>query len=77
MAQPPDLETRTEIREFREQNARVLNALREDLNDLRSHVDDGFVEMRGKLDATAAGLQQITTMLTTLITLDGGEDDSQ
>jgi chromosome segregation ATPase len=35
-------EMRGEIREFREQNARVLNAMREDLTDLRSRVDVGF-----------------------------------
>src|SRR5688500_16147043 len=51
-------EIRAEIREFREQNTRVLNAMREDFTnlrgdftDLRSHVDAGFMEMRGKLDA--------------------------
>ena len=102
-------EMRGEIREFREQNTRVLNAMREDLTDLRSRVDDGFArvdqqfarvdeqfarvdeqfarvdgqfarvdgqfarvddgfgEMRGKLDGTAAGLQQIVGLLTTLI----------
>jgi hypothetical protein len=81
-------EMRGEIRDFREQNTRVLNAMREDLTDLRSRVDDGFArfdqrfarvdehfaqvddgfaEMRGKLDGTAAGLQQIVGLLTTLI----------
>jgi hypothetical protein len=78
-------EIRGEIRDFREQNTRVLNALREDLTDLRSsvdgrfvevrrdmtnlreHVDRGFVEVRGRLDATAAGQQQIVDLLTTLI----------
>jgi hypothetical protein len=81
-------ELRGEIREFREQNTRVLNAMREDLTDLRQqvntgfaemqqqfdgllqYVDKGFIEVRGKLDATAAGLQQITGMLSTLITRD-------
>jgi hypothetical protein len=68
-----------EIRGFREQNARVLNAMREDLTDLRSRVDDGlaemhsrFTEMRGKLDAAAAGQQQIVGLLNTLISR--GED---
>jgi hypothetical protein len=58
---------------------RVLNAMREDLTDLRSRVDDGlaemrngFTEMRGKLDAAAAGQQQIVGLLNTLI--DRGED---
>ena len=67
-------EMRAEIRDFREQNTRVLNAMREDLidlrgemGDLRSHVDAGFIEIRGRLDAAAAGQQQIVGMLTTLI----------
>lgn len=81
-------EMRGEIREFRDQNNRVLNAMREDLNGLTSRmdgltsrmnsleqkVDSGFIEMRGKFDATAAGLDQITGMLTTLLA-QRGEDD--
>jgi hypothetical protein len=55
---------RGEIREFRDQNTRVLNAMRQDLTDLRSRVDTGFTEVRGRLDATAAGLQQITASST-------------
>jgi chromosome segregation ATPase len=39
-------ELRGEIREFREQNTRVLNAMREDLTDLRQQVNTGFAEMR-------------------------------
>jgi chromosome segregation ATPase len=80
-------EMRRESREFREQNTRVLSALRDDLVDLRSHVDQGFAEMRGKLDAvdrgfgeirgrldaTAAGQQQIADMLHTLIARDEGQ----
>lgn len=79
-------EIRGEIREFREQNTRVLNAMREDLADLRgdmtdlrthvdagfAQVDRGFVEIRGILDATAAGQQQIVGLLNTLI---GQQDD--
>ncbi|MGQ0841702.1 permease [Actinokineospora sp.] len=60
-------EIRTEIREFREQNTRVLNAMREDLTDLRSHVDTGFTEMRGKFDAAATGHQQVVSLLNTII----------
>ncbi|MBO0835230.1 MAG: hypothetical protein J2P28_06890 [Actinobacteria bacterium] len=88
-------EVRTEIREFRDHNTRVLNAMREDLADMRSGLDaglsemrgglgemrgglhemrgglhemrTGFAEIRGRLDATAAGQQQIADMLTTLI----------
>lgn len=81
-------EIRTDIREFREQNTRVLNAMREDLTDVRRDMTDvrrdltdtrqdltdtrremhtGFLEIRGRLDATAAGQQRIADMLTTLI----------
>ena len=66
-------EMRSEIREFREQNTRLHNATREDLNDLRSQMNEGFTEMRGKFDATAAGLQQITDMLNTLISQEGDQ----
>ena len=69
---------RAEIREFREQNTLLHNATRGDLTDLRSQMNDlrsqmsgGFVEMRGKFDATAAGLHQITDMLNTLIPQEG------
>jgi hypothetical protein len=75
---------RAEIRDFREVNTRTLNALRQDMVDLRQDmverfavVDQGFTEMRGRLHATAAGLQQITGMLTTLITRDSGQPDAQ
>uniref|UniRef100_UPI003F49AE85 permease n=1 Tax=Actinokineospora sp. CA-119265 TaxID=3239890 RepID=UPI003F49AE85 len=64
-------EFRPEIREFREQNSRVLNVLREDLTDLRAKVDTGFTEMRGKLDAAATGQRQIVGLLNRLL----GEDD--
>jgi chromosome segregation ATPase len=70
---------RSEMREFREHNTRLHNAtrqdltdLRQDLNDLGTHVDDGFIELRGRLDAAAAGQQQIVAMLDTLIAR--GED---
>ncbi|WP_219419158.1 permease [Pseudonocardia nigra] len=87
-------EIRGEIREFREQNTRVLNAMREDMTDLRQRVDDGFAkvderfakvdeqfgkvdngfaEMRGRLDATAAGQQQIADLLHILIEQQGGQ----
>jgi hypothetical protein len=58
---------RGEIRDFRQATTASFNALREDLTDLRGHVDTGFTEMRGKLDATATGQQQIVDLLTTLI----------
>jgi hypothetical protein len=52
----------------------LLQALREtqveqgcDIADTRSEMRQGFTEMRGKLDATAAGLDQITALLTRLL----------
>jgi len=72
-------EMSAEIWGFREQSTRVLNAMREDLTDLRSQVDNGlaemrngFTEMRGKLEAAADGQQQIVGLLNTLI--NRGED---
>jgi len=72
-------EMSAEIRGFREQNTRVLNAMREYPTDLRSQVDDGLAEMRrgftgmrDKLDAAAAGQQQIVGLLNTL--MNRGED---
>jgi hypothetical protein len=58
---------RGEIRDFRQATTSSFNALREDMTDLRGHVDTGFTEMRGKLDTSAAGQQQIVDLLTTLI----------
>jgi phage-related protein len=46
---------------------RELVDLRQEMNGKFDQVDRGFMEMRGKLDATAAGQQQIVNMLTTLI----------
>lgn len=64
----------SEVRSFREQNTRVMNAMRSDLTDLRSdlidlrdHVDRNFLEVRGRLDAGAAGQQVIVGLLNTLI----------
>jgi methyl-accepting chemotaxis protein len=65
---------RGEIRDFRQASASSFNAMREDLTDLRARINDGFAqvdrgfaEIRGRLDATAAGLDQITGLLNTLI----------
>ena len=67
-------ELRDEMRDFRNATTASFNAqrqdfvdLRQDFVDLRNHVDEGFTEMRGKFDGTAAGLQQITRMLQTVI----------
>jgi hypothetical protein len=74
-------EIRAEIRDFRSATTASFNALRKDFVDLRSHVDRrfeqvdrgfgqvdrGFAEMRGKLDATAAGQQRIVELIESLI----------
>jgi len=74
-------EIRGEIRDFRQATTSGFNAmrqdfvdLRQDFVDLRTHVDSGFAqvdnaftEMRGKLDAAAAGQQQIVDLLHTVI----------
>jgi hypothetical protein len=67
-----------EFRAFRDQNNRLLRAMREDLTDLRSHLDDGFgriareftqvdrnfLAVTSKIDGVAAGLQVVTDLLT-------------
>lgn len=60
-------EFRGELRHFRQAVASSFNALREDMNARFARVDDGFTEMRGKLDATAAGQEHIANMLQQLI----------
>ncbi|WP_236796319.1 permease [Amycolatopsis sp. GM8] len=58
-------------------NRAAINALgeqtRERFDVLERKVDNGFAEVRGKLDATAAGQQQIVGLLNTLI----GQQDSE
>jgi hypothetical protein len=63
-----------ELRDFRQAAVASLNALSADMTDLRTEmnerfaqVDNGFVEVRGKLDAAAAGQQQIVDILQRLI----------
>lgn len=76
---------RGELRDFRQATTASFNALREDLVDLRTRMDNGFVEVhdkidtgfaqadrnfteiRGRLDAAAAGHEQLVGLLTTLI----------
>jgi len=52
----------------------VVHSLRGEIRDLRAEmnsrfqqVDAGFIEMHGKLDATAAGQEHIAGLLQTLI----------
>ena len=61
-----------EMRDFRQATVSSFNALREDLVDLRTHVNNGFTtvdrsftEIRGRLDAAAAGQQEILRLLRT------------
>ena len=74
-------EIRADIRDFRSATTASFNALRQDFVDLRNHgdrrfkqvdrgfeqVDRGFAEMRGRLDATAAGQQRIVELIESLI----------
>jgi hypothetical protein len=74
-------EIRGELRDFRQATMASFNALRTEMNErftqmdgrFRSvderfdQVDNGFIEIRGKLDATAAGQQQIVDILQRLI----------
>jgi archaellum component FlaC len=79
-------EFRGELRDFRQATTASFNAIREDITDLRTHVDNrfaqvdnrfgqvdnGFIEIRGKLDATAAGQQRIVELLERFTTDQGG-----
>jgi uncharacterized protein YceH (UPF0502 family) len=67
-------EFRGELRDFRRATVASFNALRTEINERFAQVDErfdqvdsGFIEMRGKLDATAAGQQQIVDILHRLI----------
>lgn len=77
-------EIRAEIRDFRQATIASFNAQREDINDLRQQmnkrfveVDKGFTEVRGKLDAQAAGQKQVVNLLNTLISQHGGSSDER
>nr|WP_046287097.1 hypothetical protein [Mycobacterium sp. UM_NZ2] len=72
-------EIRGELRDFRRATIASFNALREDMNDLRAEmnarfaqVDNGFMEMRGRFDATAAGQQRIVELIQGLSSEQGG-----
>lgn len=59
-------------------NRSAINALgeqtRERFDRLENKVDEGFTQVRGQLDGTAAGLEHITGLLTTLIGQQGGDE---
>lgn len=56
-------EFRDELRDFRRATTASFNAVREDITDLRGHVD----VIHGKLDTAAAGQQHIVELLERLI----------
>ncbi len=60
-------EIRAEIRDFRNATTASFDALVEGFVDLRTHVDRGFAEIRGTLDATAGGQQHIADLIQRLI----------
>lgn len=61
------------LRRGRQATTVSFHAHRADLADVRQEMRDGLAELRGKLDATAAGLEQITGRLNTLIADQGNE----
>jgi hypothetical protein len=66
-------EIRGELRDFRRATSASFNAMRQDFVDLRQDFAQGFAEMRGRFDGTAAGLQQIADQLQMVID-DRGSD---
>src|SRR5690625_965461 len=65
-------ENHREFNDFRKATMSSFNALRADMNDRFKLVDDGFAEMRAKLDFAAAGQQQIVSLIQGLIDDRGG-----
>ena len=64
---------RSEIRDFRQAAVASFNAMRSDLTDLQTEMRTGFTEVRGQLDGAAAGLEQITGLLNTLVAQQGDQ----
>lgn len=62
-----DDEFRSEMRDFRNATTASFVGLRQDVIDLRNQFDRGFAEMHGRIDETAAGIDQIKHMLQTFI----------
>lgn len=56
---------------------RRFDAVDQRFEGLERKVDNGFAEMRGKFDATAAGLDRITGLLDTLIGQQGEDTSGQ
>jgi hypothetical protein len=73
-------EVRDEIREFREENNRLLSEVRADMTSLRQKLDVGFQNMQAgfnemceRLDAFVADQRQIADMVATLVAQRGGK----
>jgi len=66
-------EVRREIRDFRQATVTSFNATRSDLTDLQTEMRSGFTQVGGQLDGAAAGLEQITSLLNTLIAQQGDQ----
>lgn len=71
-------EFRDELRDFRRATVTSVNAMREDfvgmreyMHAMRQDMDTGFIDMRGKFDAAAAGQRQIVELLQGLIAAQG------
>jgi len=77
------VDLRTEVTDLRTQMNNGFTEMRREFAEVHrrfaevygkfDEVDNGFIEMRGKFDAAAAGQQQIVTLLNTLI----GQQDGQ
>jgi hypothetical protein len=52
-----------------------MASMREELTDLREHLDRGFAEMCGKLDTIVASQERIVDVLNKLIERPGGSED--
>lgn len=68
---------RQAINALGEQTRERFDAVDRRFDALEGKVDNGFTEIRGKLDATAAGQQQIVGLLNTLIGQQGKPGDDQ
>ena len=65
---------RSAINALGEQTRERFDAVDRRFDQLESKVDEGFAQVRGQLDGTAAGLEHITGLLTTLIDQQGDDN---
>ena len=68
---------RKAINALGEQTAARFDQLEQKVDNGFAQVDRNFAEVRGRLDATAAGQQQIVDLLTTLIDQQNGPQSEQ